>query len=218
MGLLRQDYCSGLHALLQGIFPTQGPNPHLLHLLHWQVSFLQLVPPGKPHARHTWTKMRGVARFHLPVPATFLFWFFSLLRHMLTCWPFPVPLSISGVIKSLRELTHSETTGRSPLYGIQNQCVKLPQSVVLIRISLICFLSRFTLVRDYCFLHGMFYLDATRLLPQLPRLHSRPAVSSSLQERRQVHSKPKTREVTLFFFPGSLLLFVFNKIKALWRT
>ena len=25
----------GCHAFLQGIFPTQGPNPHLLHLLHW---------------------------------------------------------------------------------------------------------------------------------------------------------------------------------------
>ena len=27
----------GCHTLLQGIFPTQGSNPRLLHLLHWQV-------------------------------------------------------------------------------------------------------------------------------------------------------------------------------------
>ena len=26
----------GCHALLQGLFPTQGSNPHLLHLLYWQ--------------------------------------------------------------------------------------------------------------------------------------------------------------------------------------
>ena len=26
------------HALLQGIFPTQGSNPCLLRLLHWQMS------------------------------------------------------------------------------------------------------------------------------------------------------------------------------------
>ena len=26
----------GCHALLQGIFPTQGSNPHLLCVLHWQ--------------------------------------------------------------------------------------------------------------------------------------------------------------------------------------
>ena len=30
------------HALFQGIFLTQGSNPHLLHLLHWQVNSLPL--------------------------------------------------------------------------------------------------------------------------------------------------------------------------------
>ena len=38
----------GCHALLLGIFPTQGLNPHLLCLLHWQAGCLPLVPPGKP--------------------------------------------------------------------------------------------------------------------------------------------------------------------------
>ena len=38
----------GYHALLQGIFLTQGPNLCLLCLLHWQVGSLPLVPPGKP--------------------------------------------------------------------------------------------------------------------------------------------------------------------------
>ena len=42
-------YC---HALVQGIFPTQGSNPHLLHLLHWQVGSLPLMPPGKPSLIH----------------------------------------------------------------------------------------------------------------------------------------------------------------------
>ena len=36
------------HALLQGIFPTQGSNPPLLCLLHWLVDSSPLVPPGKP--------------------------------------------------------------------------------------------------------------------------------------------------------------------------
>ena len=36
------------HAIHQGIFLTQGSNPCLLHLLHWQVDSLPLVPPGKP--------------------------------------------------------------------------------------------------------------------------------------------------------------------------
>ena len=40
------------HALLQGIFPTQGLNPQFLHLLHWQAGFLPLAPPGKPKKPH----------------------------------------------------------------------------------------------------------------------------------------------------------------------
>jgi len=36
------------HALFQGIFQTQGLNPGLSHLQHWQVGSLPLVPLGKP--------------------------------------------------------------------------------------------------------------------------------------------------------------------------
>ena len=39
---------AGCHDLLQGIFPTQGSNPRLLHLLHSQAGSLPLVLPGKP--------------------------------------------------------------------------------------------------------------------------------------------------------------------------
>ena len=38
----------GCHALLQGVFLTQGQNLHLSRLLHWQAGSLPLVPPGKP--------------------------------------------------------------------------------------------------------------------------------------------------------------------------
>ena len=38
----------GCHFLLQGIFPTQGSNPHLSSLLHWQLGSLPLAPLGKP--------------------------------------------------------------------------------------------------------------------------------------------------------------------------
>ena len=38
----------GCHALLQGIFPTQGSNLSLVHLFRWQAGSLPLVPPGKP--------------------------------------------------------------------------------------------------------------------------------------------------------------------------
>ena len=42
----------------RGIFPTQGVNPWLLCLLHWQAGSLPLVPPGKPRSL--------IAGFELP--------------------------------------------------------------------------------------------------------------------------------------------------------
>ena len=38
----------GYHFLLQGIFLTQGSNPGLLRLLHWQAGSLPLAPLEKP--------------------------------------------------------------------------------------------------------------------------------------------------------------------------
>ena len=41
----------GCHALLQGIFPTQGSNPRLSRLQPWQAAPFPLAPPGKPNYR-----------------------------------------------------------------------------------------------------------------------------------------------------------------------
>ena len=38
----------GCHFLLQGIFPTQGSNLYLLHLLHWQADSLPLSHLASP--------------------------------------------------------------------------------------------------------------------------------------------------------------------------
>ena len=53
----------GCHTLLQGIFSTQGSNPCLLHLLHWQAGSLPLTPPEKssPTARN---KPRAELHWH----------------------------------------------------------------------------------------------------------------------------------------------------------
>ena len=40
MGFFRQETGVGCHFLLQGIFLTQGLNPHLLRFLHFQVDSL----------------------------------------------------------------------------------------------------------------------------------------------------------------------------------
>ena len=57
----------GCHALLQGIFSTQGSNPHFLTLLHWQERSLPLAPPandtifyiGNPKASSNSVKVAG---------------------------------------------------------------------------------------------------------------------------------------------------------------
>ena len=49
-----EDTGVGCHALLQGIFLTQGSNSRLLGLGHWQGDSLLQVPPGKRHVRIKW--------------------------------------------------------------------------------------------------------------------------------------------------------------------
>ena len=48
VGFPKQINWSGLYFLLQGIFPTQGSNLHLLSLLHWQADSLLLSHKGSP--------------------------------------------------------------------------------------------------------------------------------------------------------------------------
>ena len=43
VGFPRQEYWSGLPLPSRGIFPSQGWNPHLLCLLHWQAGSLPLA-------------------------------------------------------------------------------------------------------------------------------------------------------------------------------
>ena len=62
MGLSRQEHWSGLHALLQGIFPTQGLNPCLLCLLHGRGFFTTGT---------TWEAHSGDSDLILPLHALF---------------------------------------------------------------------------------------------------------------------------------------------------
>ena len=47
-GILQARYCSESPCPPPGIFQTQGLNPNILCLLHWQAGSLPLAPPGKP--------------------------------------------------------------------------------------------------------------------------------------------------------------------------
>ena len=55
----------GCHFLLQGIFPTQGLNPHVLCLLHCWTNSLPLVPPGKPSLIDSSLKSPNLSLTHL---------------------------------------------------------------------------------------------------------------------------------------------------------
>ena len=55
----------GCNALLQGIFLTQGLNPGLLCLLHWQLSSLALVLPGKPEKKNKWKRNKQFTRWRI---------------------------------------------------------------------------------------------------------------------------------------------------------
>ena len=48
MEFSRQEYWSECFPLLQGLFLTEGSNPHLLCFLRWQASSLPPVPPVNP--------------------------------------------------------------------------------------------------------------------------------------------------------------------------
>ena len=56
MGFSRQEYWRGLHFLLQGIFPSQGLNPDLLHCrqILYHLSPLLTVELGQQN----WNEMR----------------------------------------------------------------------------------------------------------------------------------------------------------------
>ena len=61
MDSLGKDTGVGCQALPQGIFPTQGSNPCLLCLLHWQVGSLPLAPSENPSEHHNLWK--NIERF-----------------------------------------------------------------------------------------------------------------------------------------------------------
>ena len=62
----------GCYFLLQGIFPTQGPNPDLLGLLHWQVDSLPLSHQGSPHLLR-WFNNRSLSLAHVCLSLFLLF-------------------------------------------------------------------------------------------------------------------------------------------------
>ena len=70
MGFYSENTGGGCHSLLQGISPTQGSNPHLLGLLHWQAGPLPPAPPPwevSSESYHLTSSPPGSRPHHRPV-------------------------------------------------------------------------------------------------------------------------------------------------------
>ena len=65
MGFSKQKYWSGVPFPSPGIFPTQGSNQSLLHLLHWQMDYLPVVPNSNPLESNFFTYIKNLKMFLL---------------------------------------------------------------------------------------------------------------------------------------------------------
>ena len=79
----------GCHFLLQRVFMTQGSNPSLLNLPHWQVGSLPLAPPGDPHFPIKYSKVSQPhtaleLKLHLKIPLGYIY---SLICNCFWCLP-----------------------------------------------------------------------------------------------------------------------------------
>ena len=83
MGFSREEYWSGCHFLLQGIFTTQGSNLRLLCLLHWQTGSLPLMLPGKPVEMYYFKKFSLLLHFFANIFFLSGFYWVTLLRYEL---------------------------------------------------------------------------------------------------------------------------------------
>ena len=97
----------GYHALLQGIFPTQGPNPCLLCLLHWQADSFTTSANRKAYIFWMYAPIYPGCMYdqihHLcifpPIPwaAFSACWWCSLMNRSFKCWCSLVYLCFSFV-------------------------------------------------------------------------------------------------------------------------
>ena len=91
MGLSRQGFWSGLPCPPPGDPPTQGSNPRLLRLLHWQVDSLPVARGGggsEPLESRVGTKGRGRMEtlFIYLLKKNFFFWRCCLEYRLLPAW------------------------------------------------------------------------------------------------------------------------------------
>ena len=81
MGSDSPDKNTGMccHALFKGVLPTQGSNPYLLRLLHWQAGSLPPAPRGKPIGATGWILFKISVAFYCWRKHIFFMWYYCCL-------------------------------------------------------------------------------------------------------------------------------------------
>ena len=111
----------GCHALLQGIFLTQGSDPCLLHLLRWQVDSLPLHHPGSPNEMVLGSIQHNLQREQCNETQTP---FTQVLRLFTFCgFIIPPPAAIAFQHTSQESVSNSRVHARPP--GMSSQCICL---------------------------------------------------------------------------------------------
>ena len=120
------------HALLQGIFLTQGQNLNLLSLLYWQVGSLPLAPPGK--SQHIY--IYGF-KFFCPgnwptIPHVFNHFFISINEQVFNTYNLTLSYFVSQIMRQLFQLTpESIFYFFNSVYVWVEGCVRHPQFLAL---------------------------------------------------------------------------------------
>ena len=106
MEFSRQEYWSGCHFLLQGIFPTRGLNPSLLCLLHRQVDSLPLHDYWKTNGFDYPDFVSKVMFLPFNTLSGVVMAFLPRSKHLLILWP-QSPSAVILESKKIKSVTVS---------------------------------------------------------------------------------------------------------------
>ena len=109
VGFRRQEHWVDFHAVLQGIFPTEGLNPHLLCLL--QVDSLLLSHQGSLHVSKTWWKQVLIENYMQFCPVIWIFTFANYYVLWGRRWWHPTPVLLPGKSHGQRSLVDCSPWG-----------------------------------------------------------------------------------------------------------